>query len=108
MAENFITAAVILTELAGFGTVVGIIVYLTVTSSPKLMNRFANLGVSIGTYDYRGYAINYNLYGRKEFSVCHFGHDWEFKTIRGATDFVDSLIDNKEIRKARQKFVTVK
>lgn len=108
MTENLLNTTFVLTELAAFGTIVGIIVYLAVTSSPKLMNRFANLGVSIGTYDYRGYAISYNLYGRKEFSVCYLGNVWKFKTIRGATDFVDSMIDAQENRKARQGFITAK
>lgn len=63
--------------------------------NPYLFNRFRNRGVLIGAYTYRDMVINYNCYGRKEFIVDYSGAEWEFRTMKAATDFIDAASDRK-------------
>ena len=40
---------------------------------------------------HRGYGIDYNLYGQKEFSVQYCGDDFMFETEEEAKRFIDTL-----------------
>lgn len=42
-------------------------------------------------FKYKGYDIEYNLYGKNEFTVQYCGDDYYFETKDEAEDFVDSL-----------------
>ena len=43
------------------------------------------------TTEYRGYYIDYNIYGKNEFTVQCDGDDYWFNTIKEAMDFIDSI-----------------
>ena len=43
------------------------------------------------TTEYRGYYIEYNIYGKGEYTVQIDGDDVFFKTIKEAMTFIDSL-----------------
>lgn len=51
--------------------------------------------------NYRGYDIEYNLYGKKEFTVQYRGDDVWFKTEKEAKDFIDEITNNK-VKDARR------
>ena len=57
---NFVAALITLAIIFGFCLIVGIIVLLIVESDPNLWNRFTNLGVVIGAYEYKGIVIKYD------------------------------------------------
>ena len=40
---------------------------------------------------YRGYGIDYNIYGDKEYSVQYYGDDCIFQTIEEAMSFIDEI-----------------
>lgn len=41
--------------------------------------------------EYKGYYIEFNIYGLNEYSVQYNGDDLIFKTIQAAKDFIDTL-----------------
>ena len=41
--------------------------------------------------EYKGYYIEYNFYGHKEYTVQYCGDDVIFKTIKDAKKFIDSI-----------------
>lgn len=41
--------------------------------------------------EYKGYYIEYNIYGQKEYTVQYDGDDVFFKTEQEAKDFIDRL-----------------
>ena len=42
-------------------------------------------------YGYKGYYIEFNLYGFKEYSVQYCGNDVIFTTKKAAMEFIDSI-----------------
>lgn len=40
---------------------------------------------------YKGYSIDYNFYGRREFTVQFCGDDYEFPTELEAREFIDEI-----------------
>lgn len=92
---NIVAGLITVAIIFGFCMFFGIIVLFIVESDPQLWNRFTNLGVVIGTYDYKGYAINYDYYGRKEFTIDYGGTEYEFRTIKAAAEFIDSISEPK-------------
>lgn len=43
------------------------------------------------TFDYRGYLIEYNLYGAHEYTVVYDGDDIWFNSYSEATNFIDEM-----------------
>lgn len=41
--------------------------------------------------NYKGYGIDFNLYGNNEFSVQYCGDDYIFSTLDAAKKFIDSI-----------------
>lgn len=41
--------------------------------------------------EYKGYYIEFNIYGQKEYSVQYCGDDVIFKTEKEAKDFIDEI-----------------
>ena len=48
------------------------------------------------TFSYKGYGIDFNIYGLNEFSVQYCGDDHMFKTKEEAEEFIDSLEEVKK------------
>lgn len=46
---------------------------------------------SIKSTEYRGYYIDYNVYGKNEFTVQCDGDDYWFGTLIEAMNFIDSI-----------------
>lgn len=46
---------------------------------------------SNGTTEYKGYYIEYDFYGLKEYTVQYCGNDVMFKDIESAKLFIDSI-----------------
>lgn len=42
-------------------------------------------------YTYKGYGIDFNIYGQNEYSVQFCGDDYFFSTLDDAKKFIDSL-----------------
>jgi outer membrane phospholipase A len=42
---------------------------------------------------YKGYFIVLNLYGRNEYTVQYNGDDLFFRTLKGAKDFIDEILE---------------
>lgn len=42
--------------------------------------------------EYKGYYIEYNFYGKKEFTVQYCGDDFWFETEEKAKDFINRII----------------
>ena len=40
---------------------------------------------------YKGYGIDYNVYGYKEYSVQYCGDDYLFDTVEEAKEFIDEI-----------------
>lgn len=49
--------------------------------------------------EYRGYYIEYNFYGRNEYTVQYCGDDCYFATKDEAKAFIDGLMENEETRR---------
>ena len=45
------------------------------------------------TMEYKGYYIEYNLYGQKEYTVQYCGDDLFFQTLEAAKSFIDNIED---------------
>ena len=46
------------------------------------------------TYEtYKGYGIDYNIYGTQEYSVQYCGDDIMFSTVEEARDFIDEITE---------------
>lgn len=45
----------------------------------------------MNTIEYKGYYIEYNFYGRKEYSVQYCGDDVIFNTCKDAKHFIDMI-----------------
>lgn len=41
--------------------------------------------------EYKGYFIEFNLYGRDEYTVQYCGDDYYFQTLKDAEAFIDSI-----------------
>lgn len=41
--------------------------------------------------EYKGYYIEYNIYGQKEYTVQYCGDDLVFRSIQEAKDFIDGI-----------------
>lgn len=46
--------------------------------------------------NYKGYCIEFNFYGSKEYSVYYCGDDLIFKTLEQAKQFIDEITKNEE------------
>jgi len=46
--------------------------------------------------EYKGYFIEYNIYGKNEYTVQFFGDDYWFSTEKEAKDFIDREITEWE------------
>ena len=42
--------------------------------------------------EYKGYFIEYNIYGKKEYTVQYCGDDVFFRTLKEAKHFIDMII----------------
>ena len=82
------------------------IVYILITRNPRLLKWFNRRDMSI-TYKYHGHEIDYNLHGRNEYTVNLMGYQWEYSTMQGARDFIDSMDRNAAARKRRTAAVKI-
>lgn len=41
--------------------------------------------------EYKGYGIDFNIYGQNEYSVQYCGDDFMFQTLEEAKRFIDSI-----------------
>lgn len=41
--------------------------------------------------EYKGYGIDFNIYGQNEYSVQYCGDDFMFQTMEEAKQFIDSI-----------------
>lgn len=46
--------------------------------------------------DYKGYYIDYNFYGKKEYTVQYCGDDVWFATKKEAKQFIDKIVEKEE------------
>lgn len=44
---------------------------------------------------YKGYAVEYNVYGQGEYSVLYFGDDYFFNSLTDAKKFIDEVTENE-------------
>lgn len=42
---------------------------------------------------YKGYGIDFDIYGRDEYSVQYCGDDYIFETLESAREFIDDIQD---------------
>ena len=49
--------------------------------------------MNIKTIGYKGYGIDYNVYGKGEYTVQYCGDDFWFKTEAEAKEFIDDIQD---------------
>ena len=49
--------------------------------------------MSIKTTNYKGYGIDYNIYGQGEYTVQYCGDDYWFTSEEKAREFIDDIQD---------------